>query len=447
MADMPSSQSAASRSASEFLRWWKQQLWECVPASMRRRIVQSRRPTLWSPSEDRVWMAGAPLDSSKSFTQSALAQRGGDVALVVGEGNGFRRSVELPISVEGRLQQVLGFELDRLTPLRASELHYDFHVVERNNGAGTCRVELVAAPKTRVAPMLEMAATHDIKVSRLLLSSADADTSLDLLTPSRAQMGDIESDRNWINWALAGLCIALAFGLAIFPLLQMRQHVIALQPIEAQAKNDAEAASILQRQLEKQITEYNLPLSRKHASPLAIQVLEDLSKRLPDDTWLQSLEIHGVPAQKTREVVLQGETGSGGKIVQILQESALLKDPTLKSTMTRVAPTAERFHIAAELVTAQLPKAMLLSDASGVVTVPVSPAPVAGAPSVAAAKAATAATASGAAPAAASGSAPSPANTNGGIPPVSDPRRPLPTGGGVPPAPMPASAAAPEKKQ
>ena len=77
MADLQSPQSAAGRSASEFLRWWKQHLWECVPASMRRRIVQSRRPAIWSPSDDRVWVAGATLDSSKSFTQSALAQRGG----------------------------------------------------------------------------------------------------------------------------------------------------------------------------------------------------------------------------------------------------------------------------------------------------------------------------------------------------------------------------------
>ncbi|HPG62615.1 MAG TPA: PilN domain-containing protein, partial [Casimicrobium sp.] len=367
MADLQSPQSAAGRSASEFLRWWKQHLWECVPASMRRRIVQSRRPAIWSPSDDRVWVAGASLDSSKSFTQSALAQRGGDVALVVGENNGFRRTVDLPMSVEGRLQQVLGFELDRLTPLRPSELYYDFHVVERNNSAGTCRVELVAAPKTRVAPLLDAAAKRNITVSRLLLSPADADTPLDLLSPSRALAGEGATNRNWINWALAGLCAALALALVIFPLWQMRQQVINLQPIEAKAKSDAEAASILQRQLEKQIGEYNLPLSRKHASPLAIQVLEELSKRLPEDTWVQTLEIHAVPNQKTREVVLQGETGSGGKIMQILQESALLKDPTFKSTMTRVAPNAERFHIAAELVTAQMPKAMLLSDASGVV--------------------------------------------------------------------------------
>ncbi|HNY48531.1 MAG TPA: hypothetical protein PKN64_16360, partial [Casimicrobium sp.] len=338
------------------------------------------------------------------------------------------------------------------------------------NSAGTCRVELVAAPKTRVAPLLDAAAKRNINVSRLLLSPADADTPLDLLSPSRALAGEGATNRNWINWALAGLCAALALALVIFPLWQMRQQVIDLQPIEAKAKSDAEASSILQRQLEKQIGEYNLPLSRKHASPLAIQVLEELSRRLPEDTWVQTLEIHAVPNQKTREVVLQGETGSGGKIMQILQESALLKDPTFKSTMTRVAPNAERFHIAAELVTAQMPKAMLLSDASGVVTV--SPSPVAGAPVSAAPKAAattspapavvtapqTSAPAVGAPtsvaptatattepkrPVATPGAQPAttpPMPVSPGAAPINDPRKTtLQQGGGIQSTPMPAS--------
>ena len=191
-----------------------------------------------------------------------------------------------------------------------------------------------------------------------------------------------------MNTALIALCALLALALAAFPLWQMRQRVLALQPIEASAKTDAEAASILQRQLEKQIGEYNLPLARKHGSPLVVQIIEDLTKRLPDDTWAQSLEIKtspnpNDPKTKVREVIVQGETGSGGKILQLFQESPLLKDPVFKATMTRVAPNAERFHVSGELVAAELPKSLLLSDASAIMTVPgvtVVPAAPAGAP-------------------------------------------------------------------
>ena len=221
-------------------------------------------------------------------------------------------------------------------------------------------------------------------MTRLVLAPADIDSSLNLLTASQVE-ADAPSRYVWLNSALLALCVALAIALIAFPLWQMRQRAIDLLPVEATAKTDAEAASVLQKQLEKQIGEYNLPLARKHGAPLVIQVIEDLTKRLPDDTWATSFEIKSTPTLKTREVIVQGETGSGGKILQLFQESPLLKDPVLKAAMVRMTnPSSERFHIAGELVAAELPKSLLLSDASAVMTVPgvsVVPAAPAGAPS------------------------------------------------------------------
>ena len=383
MADTYATPSSAAQSFSHFLSWWQQQLKECVPVRLREKMAQARRPALWSPSDDRVWLAAGALTESTPFLSSALAQRGGSTAVVIGEANGFRRELEMPLAVQDRLQQVLGYELDRLTPLKASELYYDFRVKQKNLSAGTCTVELAAAPRMRVEPMLTEAKRRNITVTRMLLSPSDVDTQLDLLKTAQTATDDGNKPRSWITPALIGLCAALAIMLVALPLWQMRQHILALQPIESSAKTDAEVASLVQRQLEKQISEYNLPLSRKYSGPLVVQLLDDLSKRLPDDTWAQSIEIRTIPTQKNKEVVLQGETGSGGKILQIVQESPLIKDPAFKSTMTRVAPNAERFHIAGEIVAAELPKALLLSDASAVITVPVSPTAPAGAPSAA----------------------------------------------------------------
>ena len=383
MADTYTTPSRTAQSFSHFLTWWQQQLKDCVPVGLRNKLATARRPALWAPSADRVWLAAAALDQSKPFLSSALAQRGGSAAVVIGEANGFRRELEMPLAVQDRLQQVLGYELDRLTPLKPSELYYDFRVKHKNLSAGTCTVELAAAPRMRVDPMLAEAKRRNITVSRLLLSPPDVDTSLDLLKITQTDADEGHAPRRWITPALLGLCAALVIMLVAFPLWQMRQHVLALNPIESVVKTDAEVASVVQRQLEKQISEYNLPLARKYSGPLVVQLLDDLSKRLPDDTWAQSIEIRTIPTQKGKEVVLQGETGSGGKILQIVQESPLIKDPTFKAAMTRVAPNAERFHIAGEIVAAEMPKALLLSDATAVITVPVSPSAPAGAPAAA----------------------------------------------------------------
>lgn len=380
MADSALPSSGASQGISQFLFWWKQQLKECIPLVVRRRLAQSSRPALWSPADDKYWPASSSLEQPRVFSLSSLAQRGGSAALVIGENNGFRRELEMPLSVQDRLQQVLGYELDRLTPLKASELFYDFRVSRRDPEAGMCTVELTAAPRSRVQPLVDDAKRRNIDITRLLLAATDVDTSLDLLKSAQLTADESNQRHTWINPALALVSLGLIVALVAFPLWQMRRYVIELQPIEAKAKASAEAASIVQRQLEKQIGEYNLPLAKKHGAPLVVQLLDDLSKRLPDDTWAQSVEIRSVPNQKTKEIVLQGETGSGGKILQLVQESPMIKDPALKTAMTRVAPNAERFHIAGEIIPAELPKPLLLSDASGVITVPVSPAAPAGAP-------------------------------------------------------------------
>lgn len=447
MADLYPTPSSAAQSLTHFLSWWQQQLAECVPPGIRNKLAQTRRPAMWSPADDRVWAAGDGLAQSKPFLNSALAQRGGTVALVIGEANGLRRELDMPLAVQDRLQQVLGYELDRLTPLKPAELYYDFRVRQRNLSAGTCTVELAAAPRMRVDPMLAEAKRRNIDVSRMLLAPSDVDTPLDLLKSASTNTNDAGARRTWITPALAGLCAALAIMLIALPLWQMRQEVLALQPIEVAAKNDAEVASVVQRQLEKQIGEYNLPLARKHGSPLVMQLLDDLSKRLPDDTWAQSLEIRSVPNQKGKELVIQGETGSGGKILQIVQESPLIKDPAFKATMTRVAPNAERFHIAGEIVVAELPKPLLLSDASAVITVPVSPTAPAGAP---------AATKSPGAAAVPPSATPTPTPTPTPAPATPSPNDPskkaappassaAPGTGGAPPG-SPAGAATPEKR-
>lgn len=451
MADTYVTPSSAAQSFSHFLSWWQQQLKECVPVGLRNKLAQARRPALWSPSDDRVWLAAGALNESKPFLSSALAQRGGSAAVVIGEVNGFRRELEMPLAVQDRLQQVLGYELDRLTPLKATELYYDFRVKQKNLSAGTCTVELAAAPRMRVDPMLAEAKRRNITVTRMVLSPSDVDTPLDLLKIAHAADDESSKPRSWITPALFGLCAALVIMLVALPLWQMRQHIMALSPIESAAKTDAQIASVVQQQLEKQISEYNLPLARKYSGPLVVQLLDDLSKRLPDDTWAQSVEIRTIPTQKTKEVVLQGETGSGGKILQIVQESPLIKDPTFKATMTRVAPNAERFHIAGEIVAAELPKALLLTDVAAVITVPVSPAAPAGAPS--------AAKTPGVAPAPGTAQIPAPVATtitattpaDAAKKSATQPAAATPGASGAPGAPpvpsAPANTATPEKRQ
>jgi general secretion pathway protein L len=375
-------------SGAQFLAWWRQHLWECVPNALRQRASRAARPAMVSIADGLAWPARSELQQSVALSGSPLLN--GDrsspksLALVVGERNGFRRDVALPLTVEPRLAQVLAYELDRLTPLKPGDLYFDFRVKRRDNANGLCIVEVVAAPKARVNPMIAEIESRGGKVDRLLLAASDADGGVDLMRASR-KVGETVIKNARLTPLLLIVCAALAASMVAYPIFKKRQHVIALQPTESSARAEAETATVIQRQLEKQVSDYNFLLKRKHSLPIVVQVLEDVGKRLPDDTWAQSFEIKPQPNTKTREVIVQGETGSGAKLLQLVQESPLLKDPTLKAAMTRVAPTAERFHFAGELIAAGPPGGLSLSDVSTPMSLPMSVAPNAAAGSPASA--------------------------------------------------------------
>ncbi len=379
----------------QFFQWWKTHLWDSLPHGVRKSWLRNSRPLMISLADDAIWPERSELAKPYKISQTTLLsgnpEKLRDVTLVMGDNNGLRRKVELPLAVEGRLAQVLSYELDRLTPLRADELYFDFRLLSRNATRGVCLVELLAAPKSRANEIIANAKAIGANVTRIVLAASDVDDGIDLLHKPMAEGADRDVKR-WITPGLVALCALLAIALVTYPIYKKRQQVIAMLPLEASARADAEAASIVGRQLEKQLTEYNHVLKRKHASPIVVQVLEDMTKRMPEDTWAQTFEIKATanaPAgQHPREIIVQGETGSGGKLLQLVQESTLIKDPVLKAAMTRVSPTAERFHFAGELVAVAAPPALSLADAGAALSAPiqVTPNAPAGAPAQSASK-------------------------------------------------------------
>ena len=59
---------------------------------------------------------------------------------------------------------------------------------------------------------------------------------------------------------------------------------------------------------------------------------EEISRLLPDNTWLQQLEIRSTG--KSREIQITGETTSSSRLIEILERSKLLQNATPNCTVT-----------------------------------------------------------------------------------------------------------------
>ena len=75
---------------------------------------------------------------------------------------------------------------------------------------------------------------------------------------------------------------------------------------------------------------------------------EDLSRLLPDNTWVQQFDLKTVG--KGREVQVSGETTSSSKLIEILEGSTLLQNAAPRGTEVRGSqPNTVRFMIAADV--------------------------------------------------------------------------------------------------
>ncbi len=392
-----------------YWRWWIDELSQLVPERFAALRHASRVPFL-AIERDEVALVEprpapglvaqvnlGPLDEEhRRLAVRALLERVGEARgrarICLGHDEALARRVSMPAATEENLRQVLGFEMDRLTPFRADDVYFDYRVVSRDAAAGQLTVQLAVARRELVDARVEKLRSWGVSVQGVSVrDDATHPAPLDLL-PSE-QHGERESPRERMvqRGLLAAVCVFAVVAL-LLPAWQKRETFVALQPVLARAKQEAEATDGLARELDKQVGDYNFLLARKHGTYPVLALVEEVSRLLPDNTWVQQLEVK--TAGKTREVQVAGETSSSSRLIEILEQSTLLQNATPKGSVTRGSmPNTERFLIAAEVRPRPLPDATPVLEMAALPAAPVVPAAPATPPAGAAppAKAGTAA--------------------------------------------------------
>jgi general secretion pathway protein L len=366
-ADFASIRARSSRERlSAFWRWWTQELRQLVPARFSMLGGVGRVPVV-SITGGEVALVDARGVSPSASTRIAMdtldpvAQRaalrqlleiagetGSRVRLRLDRGEALVRRVSLPAATEENLEQVLGFEMDRLTPFRADDVYFDHRIVSRDAASGQVQVELAVARRELVDSKLDRLRAWGGSIQGVTIPEEPAAgaQALDLLP--RELRGQRESGRDrWLVPALAALVLALFAIALLLPVYKKREAVVAMMPQVAKAKQEAEATDVIRAQLERQVSDYNFLMTRKQGTWPVLAFIEEVSKLLPDHTWVQQLDVKTLG--KTREVQVTGETASSSKLIEIFEQSTVLQNAQPRGTVTRGStPASERFMIVAE---------------------------------------------------------------------------------------------------
>jgi general secretion pathway protein L len=464
---------AASRRVglTAFWRWWAGELVPLVPHKLRNAVGRMRlRPllafgdsvaVLWVPEVSnshlaykeaaRVPLAGdqdataaAGSAAIEALTRSTVAGRAKAAQVVVAlpANQVLRKMITLPAAVEDNLAQVLAYDLDRHTPFKPEEVCFDAVIVGRDSARRELRVDWAAALKSVVEQTRRRAESWGASVIAVTPDSPGGGPiaggrALNLLP--EALRPDTSSRRRWQVWAPVALLVVAALFATALPLWQKRGYAIALMQQANQGRVQADASSALREQLERLTGDYNFALSKKYAYPSALQSVEDVTKLLPDDTWLTQLEMKSSLKGKEakREIMVRGESANAGRLVSLFEESKLFGETAPRSPTTKIQPgPGEIFDLGAQLKPLPPPPVVQVATAAG--TGSVTPAPPVASP-VPAATVAPALPAKGDEPVRAD-----PLETpEGGAPATSAPDGGPPPAASAPPVPAPAAADAP----
>ncbi len=349
-----------------FLRWWLAELAFVVPPSVRRWITCSDivAITLGSdqgtvtheiPGKARVLghlPIAAPdgpvrfqelLDSVPNLRRR-IARGRAIVALRLPPEQALRTPIKLPLIAEANLRQALIFQLDRRTPFPPGAVYFGYRVLGRDEVARHIDVELAVVPRTVVCAAMSAGRALGLEPSMVEIAAATPqDRSYGNLLPDEERRPRRGRATFVARVAMAGLALA-ALAAAYQPIREVRRTAEALE-IQVQAeKQSAGRARKLGEDVAKLTEAEEFLIGGKKGRLTTIEVLYELTRVLPDDTWLRDLHIG------TSEIRIGGYSKSASNLIKLLQQSGVFIDPQFRAPVTQDPVSGkERFELTASV--------------------------------------------------------------------------------------------------
>jgi general secretion pathway protein L len=390
-----------------FWRWWMSELAPLLPgtwrAALQRRFTRpvielaNGEAVIWCPEftngktrlaiAERVSLIGdaaAVLAAGRAAVARLAARASGGIAVprvvvALGPRQVLRKEISLPAAVEENLAQTLAYDLDRHTPFRPEQVYFDVVVVNRDPVKKTIRVDWVAALKTIVDDARKQVEAWGAAPIAVVPGPVEAvGTRLNLI-PGAARARPLQW-RRWQVWAPLAVLATVAIAAVFVPLVQKRQYAIALNAANAEAAQRAQAADAVRQQLEGMQRDYNYILAKKYAYPSVVHVLDEVTRALPDDTWLTQFELKtsGRGKETQRDLYLRGESVNAGKLIAVLEDSRLVEQAAPRSPTTKIqGANGEIFDLSARLRTLTPPAPVAVAAGEATPPAPATVAPVA----------------------------------------------------------------------
>ncbi|MCU7846060.1 MAG: PilN domain-containing protein [Candidatus Thiodiazotropha sp. (ex Monitilora ramsayi)] len=254
------------------------------------------------------------------------------------------KKVTLPIETEENLREVLSFEMDRQTPFTANQVYYDYVVSGRDKKARTLEVTLVLAPIERLTYALDVLQENQIVINAISPCEEHIGifNRVNLLPPEKRQKP--KKGFRYINYFLLLILFLLLLANLALPIWQKSTYAKKLEMEVDEFKQKSAEAVALRKKVDQAKLENKFLEEKKRDTFQILQILNELTMVVPDDTWVSNFEV------RDKEVHLHGQSVASASLISLIDASQLFNNVSFRSPVTQNRKNnTERFHISAEL--------------------------------------------------------------------------------------------------
>lgn len=334
-------------------KWWIGELRGLVPRRLGRSGPRRRKAIVVSKFGDGLTVE--MRDDGKSRTIATLPPNAGPAELAPhmaeiesarrkGYGLGYHlspekaltRTLSLPDAAVDDLSPVIRHQIEQVAPFPVDRVAFDHAVLSQDLKTGTLEARIVIVPGEVVAKALA-----SLKAIGLAPDYVDVEGprwgELNLIGAPERKAAAGGSRLN--IWLLVVNLVILALVIGL-PVLRWN---LAEQELERKLES-ATAESRVVRALKDKIgtleAERDFFIEQEILARTPHRVLNELSNALPDDTWLEALQL------RPEAAILSGQSQSAADLLPILQRSPLFKDVAFDAPIVKDDATQrETFRI------------------------------------------------------------------------------------------------------
>jgi general secretion pathway protein L len=259
----------------------------------------------------------------------------------------IRKVISLPPSALDFLSSIVRNKVESLSPWQSSDLLWGYRLVDTNPSTDSINIEIGMTGNDPVRSLVT-----DLKDAGIEVGCSEfgdnADPDAYISVQAASQSGSEHKSRSILVASIAGaLLVMLAAAAGGMQAWRAQDDLSSteLQLQKLQAALDKQTAADGQ---ETPVALAAALAARKQQDVPLIVVLKELTQKIPNGTWLQSV------SYSDGRLVINGKGGAASQIVSLLEDSPLLQDVNFAAaTQREMGDNQDSFSISATVSSAK----------------------------------------------------------------------------------------------